>query len=422
MRVGQAGTATAGRGPLRRTLAALAGAALAALALAVLAFVQAPPAHALPPQDVPAVGVDTGRFKLPIGCTISLGGLPVFYLPTDVDVQGVAPVQLGPGQRFYLSQGSGSITFPSWLTSLAPILGIDRADAKITDLSIGASGSTPSSINIAAGRPFEIDDIAIEAGRPLKVGLPLTGTFDVGPYTAPDGGKVTLAFEHALAEVDLKSSAGFSLPITADCKPSAGNALLTIAVGGAAGRPPAKITGAPLNFPEPASNELVGIINAPYTCKVGADTLDVGIAVGAHIPLVAKRGSSFSFTQASGALVIPAGTVNKLIDKGYTSASGKVTALNLAVEGGTPATQNVIPSGGIAIPNTPLARDEQITVPLPGDGTLTAGPFTPASSATSTSVALGSAAADLSFNGGSAAPATCDAPSPTVYLVDNPVT
>jgi hypothetical protein len=417
MRVGQAGAATAGRRRPRRSLAACAGAALAALAL-----VQAPPAHALPPQDVPAVGVDTGRFKLPIGCTISLGGLPVFYLPTDVDVQGAAPVQLGPGQRFYLSQGSGGITFPSWLTSLAPILGIDKADAKITDLSIGASGSTPSSINIAAGKPFEIDDIAIQAGQPLKVGLPLTGTFDVGPYTAPGGGKVTLAFEHAHAEVNLKSSAGFSLPITADCKPSAGNALLTIAVGGAPGQPPAKITGAPLNFPEPASNELVGIINAPYACKVGADTLDVGIAVGAHIPLVAKRGSAFSFTEAGGALVIPAGTVNKLIDKGYTSASGKVTALNLAVEGGTPATQNVIPSGGIPIPDTPLVRDEQITVPLPSDGALTAGPFTPSSSAESTAVSLGSAAADLSFDGGSTAAATCGAPSPTVYLVDNPVT
>ncbi|MDL4817490.1 hypothetical protein [Actinomadura opuntiae] len=417
MRVRQAGAATARRGRLRRPLAACAGAALAALT-----FVIAPSAQALPPGDVPAVGVDTGRFKLPIGCTIKLAGLPVFYLPTDVDVQGVAPVQLGPGQQFYLSQGSGSITFPSWLTSLAPILGIDKADAKITDLSIGASNSTPSSINIAADKPFEINDIAIEAGKPLKVGLPLTGTFDVGPYTAPDSGKVTLAFDHALAEVNLKSQAGFSLPITADCKPSAGNALLTIAVGGAAGQPPAKITGAPLNFPEPASNELVGIINAPYACKVGADTLDVGIAVGAHIPLVAKRGASFSFTEAGGALVIPAATVNKLIDKGYTSASGKVTALNLTVEGGTPASQNVIPSGGIPIPTTQLVRDKQITVPLPSDGTLTAGPFTPTSSAKSTAVSLGSAAADLSFGGGSASPATCGAPSPTVYLVDNPVT
>jgi hypothetical protein len=402
----------------RRGLAALAGAAALALAL-----VQAPAAHALPPQDVPGIGVDTGRFKLPIGCTIALAGLPVFYLPTDVDVQGVAPVQLGPGQEFWLTQGSGSITFPEWLTALAPILGITRADARVTDLTIGASDSTPSAVNIAADEPFEIKDIPVEAGKPLKVGLPLSGTFDVGPYKAPDGGKVTLAFDHAFAEVDLKSQAGFSLPITADCKPSAGNALLTIGVGGAPGRPPAKISGAPLNFSEPKSNELVGIINAPYRCTLGGEPLDVGIAVGARIPLVARRGGSFSFTEASGALVIPAGTVNRLVDKGYGSVSGTVTALNLEVEGGTPARQNVIPAGGIAIPRTPLVRDGQITVPLPGTGTLTAGPFTPSSGAESVSVGLGSAAAELSFDGApGAAPATCDAPSPKVYLVDNPVT
>ncbi|QKW37115.1 hypothetical protein HUT06_26460 [Actinomadura sp. NAK00032] len=417
MRLGNAGRPGSGGRP-RRGLAAAAGAAAV-----VLSLVQAPAAHALPPRDVPAVGVDTGRFKLPIGCTISLAGLPVFYLPTDVDVQGVAPVQLGPGQEFWLTQGSGSITFPSWLTSLAPILGIDKADARVTDLTIGASDSTPSAINIAEGEPFEIKDIAIEAGRPLTVGLPLTGTFDVGPYKAPDAGKVTLAFDHAVAEVDLKSQAGFTLPIKADCKPSAGNALLTIGVGGAPGQPPAKITGAPLNFPEPASNELVGIINAPYACTLGGEPVNVGIAVGAHIPLVAKKGGSFSFTEASGALVIPAETVNRLIGKGHRSASGTVRTLNLEVDGGTPATQNVIPAGGVAIPPTPLVRDRQITVPLPSDGTLTAGPFTPAPGATSVAVRLGSAAADFTFDGGTGTvPATCGAPSPEVYLVDNPVT
>ncbi|TDC90472.1 DUF6801 domain-containing protein [Actinomadura sp. 7K507] len=412
-----AGTAGPG-GRLRRRLTAVAGAAVVALSLLAPSA-----AHALPPDDVPEIGVDTGRFKLPIGCTISLAGLPVFYLPTDVDVQGVAPVQIGPGQEFWLTQGSGSITFPTWLTSLAPILGLTTADAKVTDLTIGASDSTPSAINIAEGDPFEIDDIAITPGEPLKVGLPLTGTFDVGPFTAPDSGKVTLAFDHAVAEINLNSSAGFSLPIKADCKPSAGNALLTIGVGGEPGQPPAKITGAPLNFPEPASNELVGIINAPYACTVGGEPLNVGIAVGAHIPLVVRRGGSFSFSEASGALVIPAETVNRLMDKGYGSASGTVTALNLRVEGGTPATQNVIPSGGVAIPETTLVRDQKITVPLPSDGTLTAGPFRPSSGAETVSVSLGSAAADLSFDGApGTTPATCDAPSPTVYLVDNTVT
>jgi hypothetical protein len=396
--------------------------ALAAALLTALATPLAMPAHALPPADVPAVGVDTGRFKLPIGCTISLAGLPVFWLGTDVDVQGVAPVQLGPGQEFWLTQGSGSITFPSWLTALAPILGLSKADARITDLSIGASTSTPESINIAKDAPFVIKDIPIVAGQPLKVGLPLTGTFDVGPFTAPASGATTLQFNGATAEVDLRSDWGFNLPIRADCKASAGNALLKIGVGGAPGLPPAKITGAPLNFAEPASNELVGIINAPYACTLsGGDPLDVGIAVGANIPLIAKKGAGFSFTRASGALVLPAATVDALIAEGHSTVRGTVTTLNLAVDGGTPAVQNVAVAG-IAIPPTALVKGAPIVISLPADGTLTAGPFTPAASAKSVAVSLADAAADLSFDGGTPVRAVCPVPAPKVYLVENPVT
>ncbi|MEU5884196.1 hypothetical protein [Spirillospora sp. NPDC047279] len=405
-----------GRARRRRTLATALG-----LCVLALTFLHAPAARALPPGDVPAIGVDTGRFKLPIGCTITLGGLPVFYLPTDVDVQGVAPVQLGPGQEFWLTQGSGSITFPSWLTALTPILGITKADARIPDLSIGASTSTPESINIAKDKPFEIKDIAIEAGKPLKVGLPLEGTFDVGPFTAARSGATTLKFDGAVAEIDLKSDWGFSLPIKADCKASQGNALLKIGIGGPAGQPPAKITGAPLNFAEPASNELVGIIHAPYSCTLGPDRLDVGIAVGANIPLTVTRNGSFSFSRASGALTIPAATVGKLIAKGYTTASGKVTTQNLVIEGGTPATQNVA-GDGIDIPPTALVAGKDIVIPLPQNGTLTAGPFKPTADATTVAVSLGDAAADFTFNGSTGAKATCGTPSPKVYLVENPVT
>ncbi|MFB4308547.1 hypothetical protein [Actinomadura sp. GTD37] len=397
------------------------GGALAMLAAALAA----PPANAIPAKDLPAIGVDTGRFKLPIACTINLGGaLPVLWLPLDVDIQGVAPVQLGPGQEFWLTQGSGSITFPDWLTALAPILGIDKADATITDMSIGATNSTPDAVNIAKD-PITLTDIPVEPGKPLKVGLPAPGQrpFDVGPYTAPQSGKVTLGFNSAFAKVDLKSSAGFSLPITADCKPRGGNALLTIAVGGDSGRPPAKIQDAPLNFPEPKSGELAGIINAPYQCTWNGQPHNVGIAVGADgIPLTVGKSGAFSFTNASGALTVPKETVNGLLDQGVKTVSGTVSELNLEVEGGTPQTLNVIPGQGVPIPSTALVRDQQLVVPLPADGTLTAGPFKPASGSQNVRVMLGGAKAQLTFDGGAPTQATCGKPSPAVYLVDTPVT
>ncbi|MFJ7213089.1 hypothetical protein [Amycolatopsis sp. NPDC098790] len=369
--------------PLRR-IAVLAAVSAASLTTAV------PPAEALAPADVPAVGVDTGRFDLPISCAITLpdlGGTKVFDLGTSVDVQGVVATGLGPGQQFYLSQGSGAITFPSWLTGLAGTVGI-----------------------------------VIKPGEPLTVGLPLQGTFDVGPYTAPQSGTVTLKFEQAVAHVTLKASWGLRLKVDATCTPTAGNALLTIAVGGPAGQPVSLIHGAPLHFPPVAPGYLNGIINAPYRCSFGDQRLDAGIAVGGTIPLTVARAGSMSFTDASGALTIPKATVNKLLDQGYSgSVSGRVTELNLVVRGGTPAAQNV--AAGVAIPPTPLVRDRDIVLLLPAEGTLSAGPFRPDAGASSVAVSLSSAAATLAFTGHPGElPITCGAPSPEVYLVENPVT
>ncbi|WIV54134.1 hypothetical protein [Amycolatopsis nalaikhensis] len=64
------------------------------------------------------------------------------------------------------------------------------------------------------------------------------------------------------------------------------------------------------------------------------------------------------------------------------------------MRGGTPAVRNV--AANVVFPPTPLVRDQDIVLlPLPANGTSSAGPFRPD-------------------------PAR--APSPEVYLVENPVT
>jgi hypothetical protein len=119
---------------------------------------------------------------------------------------------------------------------------------------------------------------------------------------------------------------------------------------------------------------------------------------------------------------VPKETVNSLLDQGVKTLSGKVSELNLEVEGGTPQTLNVIPSQGVQIPRTTLVRDQRLVVPLPADGTLTAGPFQPSPGSQNVRVMLGGAGAQLTFDGGAPTQATCAKPSPSVYLVDNPVT
>jgi len=392
-------------------------------ALLALAAALAPStSSALDPQLVPSIGADTGRFTLPISCQISVGTLKLIKIGGTVDIQGIAPVQLGPGQVFYLSQGSGALTLPAWLTTLGGIVTINKADAVISSLRIGATRSTPATVDLAKLYDLSVTDVPVQGGKPLTVGLPKTGDFRVGPYVAPADGRVQFRFEGATADVTLKSSIGLKIKVHAECLASQGNALLSVAVGSQVdASKPALYEGEPLSYPTVAAGNLIGIVNAPYKCDIGGQQYDVGVAVGGVIPLAVKRAGSLSITQASGAITLPATTVNRLMDAGVTTVQGKVDELKLIVDNGTPANPNVLP-GGTAIPATTLQRNTAVVVSLPTTGTVTAGPFQPGTSAASMVIGMGSAAASLQFNGSSqVVPVSCPKPEPDALLVDAPI-
>ncbi|MBJ7471925.1 MAG: hypothetical protein JHD16_11520 [Solirubrobacteraceae bacterium] len=406
-----------------------AGSLVAGVATA-LALAAPISASAIAPADVPDIGADTGRFTLPITCDIkvpALGNLQVLQLPGTVDIQGIAPVQLAPGQPFYLSQGAGALTLPAWLSTLGGLVTVDRADAVVDQLYIGATRSTPSSINLSTLTDLTVKDIPLVPGKPIVVGLPKTGTFNVGPYTAPQDGRTALKFEGARATVTVRSRAlGLAIKVRAYCKAAAsaggGASLLAIAVGGPPNSTPINIQNNPLNFAKAPYNALIGIVNAPFTCSYTGNTYNVGVAVQGTIPLAVKRGRTLPVLKASGALTVPKETVNQWLDEGKTELGGTVTKLELVSEGATPAVTNVIPAGGIPIPPTTLVRDQKLIVPLPATGTLTAGPFAPTATASAVILKLGTAAANLTFDGGTASAATCDAPFPDSILVDAAVT
>jgi hypothetical protein len=393
------------------------------LALAALTAALIPAtSSALDPQHVPSIGADTGRFTLPISCQISIANIKLIKIAGTVDIQGVAPVQLGPGQVFYLSQGSGALTLPAWLTTLGGFVTVNKADAVVTSLKIGATRSSPATIDLASLYDLSVTDVPVQAGKPVTVGLPQQGSFLVGPYTAPADGRVQFQFQGASADVTLKTLIGIKVKVHAECTASQGNALLSVAVGPQVdASKPALFQGEPLSYPAVASGNLIGIVNSPYRCNIGGKQYDVGIAVGGIIPLAVKKTGTISFTQASGALVVPAATVNQLMDAGVTSVQGSVDQLTLIVEGGTPTNPNVLP-GGTPIPSTTLQRDTHIIVPLPAGSTVTAGPFQPDTGATDMVIGLGAASASLRFNGNSqVVPVTCPKPAPDALLVDAPV-
>jgi hypothetical protein len=378
-------------------------------------------AHALDPALVPSIGADTGRFTLPILCGIKLSGVKVAQIRGTVDIEGIAPVQLGPGQEFYLSQGKGALTLPGWLSALGGIVAVKKADAKVDSLLIGATRSTPATFDLAKAYDLSVYDVPVDAGKPITVGLPKEGDFRVGPYKAPADGRVQFRFEGATANVTLKTPGGFKLKVRAECKADKGNALLSVAVGPEIDpSKPSLWEGEPLNFPPVSAGNLIGIVNSPYDCTMGNKKYKVGIAVGGVLPLAVKKGGSISITQASGALTVPAETVNQMMDDGISTIQGRVDELRLIVDNGTPANPNVLPNG-TDVPTITLQRDTKLVVSLPANGTVTAGPFKPTGTA-SVVIGMGTAAATFQFNGtGAPVKATCPKPAPEALLVDAPV-
>ncbi len=378
-------------------------------------------ANALDPQLVPSIGADTGRFTLPILCGIKLGTLKVAQIRGTVDIEGIAPVQLGPGQEFYLSQGKGALTLPGWLSALGGIVAVKKADAVVDSLLIGATRSSPATVDLAKLYDLSVTDVPVDAGKAITVGLPKTGTFRVGPYYAPADGRVQFRFEGATANVTLKTPGGLKLKVRAECVADKGNALLSVAVGSQIDpSKPALWENEPLSYPPVAAGNLIGIVNAPYRCTLGSKQYNVGIAVGGVLPLAVKKGGTISITQASGALTLPAETVNQMLDDGINTIQGKVDELHLIVDNGTPGNPNVLPNG-TNMPVTVLQRDTKIVLSLPTNGTVTAGPFKPTGT-NSVVIGLGAAAATFQFNGdGQNVKAVCPKPEPDALLVDAPV-
>ena len=76
----------------------------------------------------------------------------------------------------------------------------------------------PATINLTDAYDLSVQDVPVEPGKPIQVSLPKSGTFLVGPYTAPENGRIQFRFEGATANAALKSRLGFKLRVSAECQ------------------------------------------------------------------------------------------------------------------------------------------------------------------------------------------------------------
>ena len=403
----------------RRRLTALAVAA-ASIAPAALAAAPTGASAALDPAKVPPIGASVGRFTMPIQCKITLpwlANLQVLDLPASVSVGGAVPASLVPGQKFYLSQASGRLTLPAWLSQIAPIIGATQARAIVPQVNIRAVGASPDTVNMAK-TPLVVNGIHLGQNKPISVGLPLSGYFTVGPWTAPNSGLLTLQFAQATAHVDLQTSSGAKI-LSADAKCTAPSnlALLTIEVGGASGQPDGLIANADVDFPTPPNGYDNGIIHAPYTCNLNGQSYSAGIAYGAMSPLSLPAVRTLSYVNAGGALTLSEDTVNRLLDQGVTTLSGTVRSLKVNAEGATPSQVDPAAGQNISFGPVALVRGQRLVIPAPASGQLTVGPFTRVGSS-QIRVSVGDAIFDVKLNGSSTSTAmNCVAPTaPHVFL------
>ncbi len=351
-----------------------------ALATAGLAAALAPVGAnaALTVDQVPGPNVSAGRFTLPLTCKVTLpwlGNLQVLELPGTVQVAGAMPASVGPGQRFYLSKASGRVILPSWLSTLAPLIGAAKARAVVPQVNIRAAGATPEVINMAKS-PITVSNIKLTPNKEISVGVPINGYFNVGPWTAPNRGTVTLSFVNAVARVDLQTGFGTTLmTVTANCTTAGKLGLATLDVGGPAGQPDANVDANVDSFAAPPSSFDNGVISAAYQCRILGRSFTTAVALSAISPLSLPLGTSLYFQKANGAFALSPEAVAYLLDQGVSSISGTVRSLKVTTEGATPSVLDVLGGNPAPLAPTPLVRGQRAVVIAPSTGDLTVGPF-----------------------------------------------
>jgi hypothetical protein len=398
-----------------------------AAVLSALLIAPAVSQAALDVSKIPPINSSVGTFNLPLSCRIrvpALNNLQVWNLATSASISGAVPATIGPGQKFYLSEGSGSLTMPSWITSLAPIIGAKSATVRLTEINIAAVGATPEVFNIA-NPPLVLSNIPIVAGKPLTAGMPASGVFTIGPWTAPNSGLVGVSFAGAVALVDMINGKGKKiLTVTATCATPADTALLTLEVGGPSGQPDGKIENVFVKYPAAAKNYDNGVMVPRYNCMLDGKAVDIGVAFGAVSPLKLGNDKTLKFQNGAGALILPTELVNDLSRQGVTAVSGSIRKLIIDTEGATKPNVDVAAAnpGKLDMAVQPLVPDMPLISVVPAQGDLTLPPIVKTSATTKLRVSAGTAEVDLYYNNTSQAHRlSCAAPSPRIFLGASPL-
>lgn len=376
-------------------------------------------------QTLPSIPVNTkvGSLQVPLSCKFPLLGNQTVKLTMTGSVNNV----LAPGQTFYLADASGTMEIPKTVVGLVSwLLRATTVSGTVSDMEINGTNVSPASLN-AMGTPLAFGPIPLVRGQTALIPIPSSSFLQVGPFTAGSVGTAQLSLGSASATITLSGARGtIGKPLAVACAmPSPAVNLVSMTVAGsptsAVAQPHTGLDSSDFN---PPLNKQVGVLHYSVGCTVAGlipQTADVTLT--GTLSTAFTAGVPFFITNASGTMHLSADSVNLLLTLNpfTTSLGGSLSDMDIVASQTSQGTVNAAALANIAMAQTSVARNKDVTIPIPDTGTLTIGPFTPNSTATQTDVTIGGTTGVLQpmMSGLPAIPLpfSCSAPNPAVNLV-----
>ncbi|KAK0524549.1 hypothetical protein OC834_005488 [Tilletia horrida] len=317
------------------------------------------------------VNIEKGVLNTTLNCNVTaIGFLNLGSQPIGFGVAANLPGRVSVNQPFYVTAGTRLIV-PKSLSSLAGLFGAKYYTGTVDSVVLNTAGASTASIDAAKGTTINIPAAPLNSNGVSVLEVPGGGnSLTVGPIKATKAGTVILSFGQISATVktlDKDRKATFitaKVVCPAQKRPTS---LAGIAVGGSDSTSTITPPGVGA-LPTIPADKTAGVTGFNYNCDFSGFVQGVvRVSLGGVKPTNAqvRSGGKITLSQGQGNIILSDDLVNQI--KSIVSIADHttltLTTFNVVAVNASPATQNIIPSGGITVNNVPIQGGAVVTVP-----------------------------------------------------------
>ncbi|KAL9935991.1 hypothetical protein V8E36_004833 [Tilletia maclaganii] len=327
------------------------------------------------------VGIEKGVLNTTLSCNVTaIGFLNLGAQQIGFGVAANLPGRVNVNQPFFVTAGT-RLLVPKSVNSLAGLFGATFYSGTVDSVVLNTKGANAASVDAAKGKNVQIPVSPLNSNGISVLEVPGNGdSLTVGPITAAKSGVVTLSFGTIAATVKTLDKNKKATFITAKVNCPAQSrpvSLASIAVGGSDSTDTITPDGVGA-LPTIPADITAGVTSFNYFCDFsGLVQGNIRVSLGGVKPSNAavKSGGKITLAQGQGNIILTDDLITSI--KGIVGDSADSTTVtlntfNIKATNATPATKNIIPSGGITISNIPLTGGAVAVTTLP-DITFTAG-------------------------------------------------